>query len=195
MPRLSLSPFVQWILVLCVPFASLITVGRQIYLSSRYGLSTWKGGGMGMFAAADELANRYAKVFLVEPDGNRDPLVQFSPEDMDILSRALEYPTRQNFLRAARQIAQENWIPAYQRRPVLVVDANGQPLSAGAKSFRVMVPSALRSDREEKKPSMEIQFWKIAYNPRTRLVRASLAETYIFRPEELFGPIAEKKGS
>ena len=76
MPRLSFSPFVQWILMLCVPFASLLIVGRQIYLSSRYGLSTWKGGGMGMFAAADELANRYAKVFLVEPDGNRDPLVQ-----------------------------------------------------------------------------------------------------------------------
>src|SRR5438309_7635099 len=105
MPRLARSsPFLQWTLMLCVPFAALVIVGRQVYLSSRYGLSTWKGGGMGMFAAADELSNRYAKVFLVGPDGNRDPLVQLKADDFDVLNRALEYPTRKNFLRAARQI-------------------------------------------------------------------------------------------
>src|SRR5712691_191687 len=109
------SPFMQWMLMLCVPCVAFVIVARQIYLSSRYGLSTWKGGGMGMFAAADERSNRYAEVFLVSPDGNRDPLVQLSSEDFDILNRALEYPTRRNFLRAAGQIALENWIPAYQR--------------------------------------------------------------------------------
>src|SRR5438874_12366901 len=165
MPRLARSsPFLQWTLMLCVPFAALVIAGRQIYLSTRYGLSTWKGGGMGMFAAADELANRYAKVFLVEPDGNRDPLVQLSPEDFDVLNRALEYPIRKNFLRAARQIAQENWIPAYQRRQVLSVNGDGNPIGAGAESYRVMVPSELRPDREEKRSSMEIQFWKINYD-------------------------------
>ena len=143
---------------------------------------------MGMFAAADELANRYAKVFLVESDGNRDPLVQLSPEDMDKLNRALEYPIRKNFLRAARQIAQKNWIPAYQRRPVLTVNANGDPFGASAKSYRVMVASELRADRDEKKSSMEIQFWKISYDPRTRQVRSSLAETFVFSPQELLPP-------
>ena len=183
----------QWALMLCVPFLALLVVGRQVYLSSHYGLSTWKGGGMGMFASADDLASRYAKVFLVAPDGNRDPLIQLSPDDFDVLNRALEYPTRQNFLRAARQIARENWIPAYQRRPVLSVNSDGNPIGAGAKSFRVMVPSDLRSDREEKSPSMEIQFWKIAYDPRTRQVRGSLAKTFVFSPEELFRPAEQNK--
>ena len=150
---------------------------------------------MGMFAAADELANRYAKVFLVESDGNRDPLVQLSPEDMDKLNRALEYPIRKNFLRAARQIARRNWIPAYQRRPVLSVNADGNPIGAGAESYRVMVPSELRPDREEKRSSMEIQFWKINYDPRTRHVRASVAETFVFSSEELFRPDAEQNNS
>lgn len=150
---------------------------------------------MGMFAAADELSNRYAKVFLLGSDGNRDPLVQLPSQDNEVLNRALEYPTRKNFLRAARKIAQENWIPAYQRRPVLVVNVNGEPVSASAKSFRVMVPSELRSDREEKRSSMEIQFWKIAYDPVTRHVRASLAETFVFTAQELFGPDEEWKNS
>jgi hypothetical protein len=33
---------------------------------------------------------------------------------------------------------------------------------------------------------MEIQFWKISYDPRTRNVRAALSETFVFSPEELF---------
>src|ERR1700730_19439062 len=98
------SPFMQWAVVRCVAFAALVIVVSQIYLSSHYGLSTWKGGGMGMFASADELSNGYAKVFLVEPNGDRNPLVQLSSDDADLLNRAHEYPTRKNFLRAARQI-------------------------------------------------------------------------------------------
>jgi hypothetical protein len=179
--------------MLCVPFVSLIIVGRQIYLSSHYGLSTWKGGGMGMFASADELSNRYAKVFLIESSGDRNPLVQLSSDDTDLLNRALEYPTRKNFLRAARQIAQRNWIPAYQRRPVLSINSDGNPIGADAKSYRVMVPSELRSDAEEKRSSIEIQFWKISYDPRTRHVRASLAETFVFSATELSPANVEQK--
>ena len=185
----------RFLLMFCVPFVSLVILGRQLYLSTHYGLSTWKGGGMGMFAAADELANRYAKVFLVDPDGNRDPLVQLTAEDADVLNRALEYPTRKNFLRAARQMAQENWIPAFQRRPVLKVNVNGDPISAGEKSFRLMVPSQLRPESEEKKSSMEIQFWKITYDPHTRDVRASLAATFAFSREELFQRRAAQNNS
>jgi hypothetical protein len=172
--------------MLCVPCVALVVVGRQVYLSTHYGLSTWKGGGMGMFAAADELSNRYAKVFLVHPDGNRDPLVQFTLGDTDALNRALEYPARKNFLRAARQIASENWIPAFQRRPVLRVNGSGDPLNAEDKSFRVMVASPLRPDRPEAK-SLEIQFWKLVYDPQTRHLHGSLAETFVFTAEELFG--------
>jgi hypothetical protein len=181
--------------MLCVPFAALIILGRQVYLSSHYGLSTWKGGGMGMFAAADELTNRYAKIFLVEANGNRDPLVQLSPEDTEVLNRALEYPTRQNFLRAARKIAQGNWIPAYQRRPVLNVNADGNPVGPSAKSYRVMMPSELRPEREGKRSSMEIQFWKLRYDPHAKNVRASLADTFIFSPEELSASGREQNNS
>lgn len=181
--------------MLCVPLVSLGLLGRQIYLSRYYELSTWKGGGMGMFAAADELPNRYAKIFLIDASGDQDPLVQLSPENTEILNRALEYPTRGNFLRAARKIATANWIPAYQRRPVLIVDNNGEPVRTDAKSFRVMVPSSLQSDREEKKSRMEIQFWKIRYDPITRRLYSTLAETFVFTPEELFGLGTERKNS
>lgn len=150
---------------------------------------------MGMFASTDELSNRYAKVFLIQPDGGRNPLVQLSSEDSDVLNRALEYPTRKNFLRAARQIAQRNWIPAYQQRPVLDVNSNGDPVGANAKSYRVMVHSELRPEGEQQKAKMEIQFWKISYDPHTRHVGTHLADTFLFSPQELFGPEAEQNKS
>jgi hypothetical protein len=74
---------------------------------------------------------------------------------------------------------------------VLSINPDGNPIGAGAKSYRVMVPSELRWDTEEKRSSIEIQFWKISYDPRTRHVRASLAETFVFSPEELFRPPEE----
>lgn len=141
---------------------------------------------MGMFASADQLANRYAKIFLIDADGNRNPLVQLTPADNDVLNRALEYPTRDNFLRAARQIASENWIPGFQPRPLLKVNNSGDPVSASEKSYRQMVPSSLPPEGIKKPPSMEVQFWRLAYDPHTRYQRASLSETYIFKPEDLF---------
>ena len=185
----------QRALIFLVPVVALLIVGRQIYLSNKYGLSTWKGGGMGMFAAADELANRYAKVFLVHSDGTRDPLVQLTPANFEVLNRALEYPTRQNFLRAARAIASENWIPAFQRRPVLKVNGNGDPTGTEDKAYRVMVASPLRSEKEESNPSLEIQFWKLSYDPHTRQLRGLPVETYLFSWEELFRARREQQNS
>jgi len=188
------SAFSRWFLTLCVPCVALLVVGRQVYLSMHYGLSAWKGGGMGMFAAADELSNRYAKVFLVQSDGNRDPLVQLTPDDFDVLNRALEYPTRENFRRAAKQIASENWIPAFQRRPLLKVNGKGEPMHAEEKAFRVMVASPLQPEKPETN-GIEIQFWKLTYDPHTRHMHGSLAETFVFSPDELFRPRATRNNS
>jgi hypothetical protein len=125
-------------------------------------------------------------VFLLNEDGDRNPLVQLSPEDLDVLNRALEFPTRERFLRAAKQIAHENWIPGFQARPVLKVNGNGEPVEAMDKSFRQMVISPLRSNERRKAPGLEIQYWKISYDPHTREEHASLSETFVFSPTDLF---------
>lgn len=57
---------------------SLLILGRHIYLSGTHDLSTWKGGGRGMFAGVDGLQKVYTKIFLVNPDSSRNPLRQFS---------------------------------------------------------------------------------------------------------------------
>jgi hypothetical protein len=172
--------------MLCVPFVALVVVGHQVYLSRFHDLSTWKGGGMGMFAANDGPESRYAHIYLVKPDGTRDPLNQFSETEADFVRRALEYPVRSTFLRAARAIAQENWTAMQQRAPVTVFDSRGEPLRAADESFHLMVRYGRSSDSEKRNSSIEVQFWKLFYDPVERRAHVRLAQTFVFKPNELF---------
>lgn len=172
--------------MLCVPFVALVVVGHQIYFSRFRDLSTWKGGGMGMFAANDGPQSRHAKVFLFKPDGTRDPLNQFSETEADLVTRALEYPVRSTFLRAARAIAQENWTPMQQVAPVTVFDSRGEPLRAADESYHLMVRYGRSSDTEKRNWSIEIQFWKYFYDPVKRRAHVRLDQTFVFKPDELF---------
>lgn len=150
---------------------------------------------MGMFAGADGLQNRYAKVFLVEADGSRNPLTQFSADELELLNRALEYPDRNKFLRAAKQIAKENWTAMRQLNPVTIFDARGEPIGNASESFHIMVPYGRRPSAETHKWTIEVQFWKIAYEPVTSLAHSTLTQTFVFKPEELFPPATEQTDS
>jgi hypothetical protein len=191
--------FQRWALTLCIPLVALVVVGRQLYLSRFHDLSTWKGGGMGMFAANDGPQSRYAYVFLVRPDGTRDPLHQFSDSEADFVTRALEYPIRSTFLRAARAIAQENWTPMHQRAPVTVFDSHGEPLRTADDLFHLMVRYGRSSEAEKRNWSIEIQFWKLFYDPVKRRAHVRLDQTFLFKPNELFeqnpeAPIHDESG-
>jgi hypothetical protein len=180
------NAFQRWTLMLCIPCVALVVVGRQLYLSRFRDLSTWKGGGMGMFAANDGPQSRYAHVFLVKPDGTRDPLNQFSESEADFVTRALEYPVRSTFLRAARAIAQENWTPMHQSAPVTVFDSRGEPVRAADESYHLMVRYGRFSDTEKRNWTIEIQFWKLFYDPVKRRAHVRLDQTFVFKPNELF---------
>ena len=46
----------SWIILCAVPAIALAVAARQVYLSRTEDLSTWKGGGLGIFAAAITLS-------------------------------------------------------------------------------------------------------------------------------------------
>src|SRR5262245_4373607 len=87
----------RWLLIGIVPAIMLIVFARQIYLQHTAQLSTWKGGGMGMFAAADGGVTRYAKVFIISPKQGRQPLMRLTPPQQRMLNNALWYPARSSF--------------------------------------------------------------------------------------------------
>src|SRR5437016_14267762 len=110
--------FSLWAPILCIPTVALLVALRQVYLSNYRDLSTWKGGGMGMFAGADAGLNRYTKVFITDGHGKREPLTQLPLDQTKLINRALNYPVRENFLLAAKAISTLDWVANRQRMPV-----------------------------------------------------------------------------
>jgi len=180
-----MTAFWQWALTLCIPIVALLVAGRQIYLNRYHDLTTWKGGGMGMFAGADATLNRYAKVFITDPRGQRQPLTELTPDESDLVKRALNYPVRRNFLIAARAIATMDWIAKRQRMPVALIDSQGKTVGTANESYYLMMPFGTRPRSEKWEWSIQIEYWKLSYDPRTRRAHALLAETFVFKPEEL----------
>ncbi len=56
-----------------------------------------------------------------------------------------------------------------------------------------MVPYGRQSGAEERNWGLQIQFWKMAYNPVTKRAHIVLAETFTFRAEELWPKAAPIK--
>ena len=48
----------RWAMLCAIPLIAILIAARQLYLHTTEDLSTWKGGGMGMFAAADNTISR-----------------------------------------------------------------------------------------------------------------------------------------
>ena len=140
---------------------------------------------MGMFAGADAGLNRYAKVFIADPRGKREPLAQLTPEQIDLIGRALNYPVRRNFLVAARAITTLDWVAKRQRMPVTLIDAQGKNAGSAPDSYYLMVPFGTRPQEEKWKWDLLIEYWKLSYDPVTRHAHAVLAETFVFKPDEL----------
>jgi hypothetical protein len=174
-----------WPLILLIPVVALVVAGTQLYLSTHHDLTTWKGGGMGMFAGADGALNRYAKTFMADGRGKRQPLTQLPPEQTKLINRALNFPTRQNFRLAARAIATTDWVAARERIPVASVDAFGKNAGTTSDSYYMMVPFGPRPPDEKWKWDVQIEYWKMSYDPQTRHAHTVLAETFVFHPDEL----------
>ena len=138
-----------------------------------------------MFAGADATLNRYAKVYLVESRGKRQPLTELTPHQAELVSRALNYPVRGNFLLAAKSIATLDWIAKRQRMPVAQIDSTGKNVGTASDSYYLMMPFGKRPREEKWKWDIHIEYWKLSYDPATRLAHAALVDTFVFRPEEL----------
>ena len=168
-----------------MPIVALVIAAGQVYLSNYHGLAVWKGGGMGMFASMDGQANRFAQLFITQSDGTRQPLTHLLRVQKDAIDNALNYPVRPNFLAVAKSIATIEWASSPERMPVVLIDSKGEPAGRASESYHMMAPFRPRSRDEKWKGNIQIEFWKMSYNPLTRTCHATLAQTFAFTPDEV----------
>ena len=170
----------RWVMVGAVPVVAIAIAARQHYLHATQDLSTWKGGGMGMFAAADNSLERYAKIYLLLPDGHRQPLLRLTEFQERLKRQALWYPNERNFRALADSIRATTWWASTDRVPLNVFDENGQRVRDGTEQYYDLYPAHPRTASEQANWNVEIEYWKASYDAKTREFVAAPARTFTF---------------
>jgi hypothetical protein len=174
-PRMKLS-----LAIALMPAIAVSVALRQAYFHSYYGLSTWKGGGMGMFAGADTAQMRFAKIYLELPDGSRQPIVTPSGRQQALIDDALLYPVRSNFEKIAASMRKTNWQGSDTPVLAIKIDADGNRLGRVGSPFYMLNAFGLRREDNEPNWTLAIEYWNTDYDPVTRVVHARLVDTMRF---------------
>lgn len=161
---------------MAIPVLAVLVAGRQLYLSTYHDLSTWKGGGMGMFASADTLA-RYVRVFIEMPDKRRILINKLTPDQNEMLLNTMYYPSGRNLDTLANSLRQTNFSASRSPNRVTRFDQSGQPLGAGDTSY--IVASARDGKAAGSKLDLPIivELWEFSYDPDGKLLTTALKKT------------------
>jgi hypothetical protein len=164
--------------MLCaIPAIALAVAARQLYLSTTDDLSTWKGGGMGMFAGS-ETNTRYAKVYLTFPNGSRQPLLRLTDKQEELKAQVLFYPSERNLRTLANSIKATTWWASTTRIPLNVFGADGQKARDGSEQLYDLYAAHPRTASEPAEFGVEIEYWKATYDPQTKEYVGALVRTY-----------------
>lgn len=138
--------------------------GRAVYLNAEYDLSTWKGGGMGMFAGADNSSTRYSQVFIEAPDGSRYPLLKLTGKQQRLLDDAHYYPVRENFVPVANSIRATKWADSGPPRPVRLVDSKNELIRETNRTYTLLLPFGERPPGESTNFSIVFENYQLHYH-------------------------------
>ncbi|NNJ73990.1 MAG: hypothetical protein HKP56_02415 [Anderseniella sp.] len=164
------------LLFLAIPTLALLVAGRQLYLSTYHDLSTWKGGGMGMFASADTLA-RYVRVFIETPDQKRILINKLTYEQNDLLLNTMYYPSERNLNTLGASLRQTSFSASREPTQVTRFDQSGNPLAAGSTSYIVASARDDNPAASELDLPIIVELWEFSYDPGDRLLKASPKRT------------------
>lgn len=172
---LFLSPK-NFLLFLAIPTLAILVAGRQLYLSTYHDLSTWKGGGMGMFASADTLA-RYVRVFIEMPDQKRILINKLTAEQNDLLLNTMYYPSERNLAKLGASLRQTRFSASREPNQVTRFDQSGKSLGAGSTSYIVASARDDHASGSELELPIIIELWEFSYDPAGRLLKTSAKKT------------------
>ena len=170
----------RWIMLCVIPCIAILVAARQLYLNRTDDLSTWKGGGMGMFAAADNFT-RYAKIYLLLPDGRRQPLQRLTTPQITLVRQGLWFPRESHFRALVNSIKATRWWASTERVPLNLFDEFGQMVRNGNERYHDLYPAPQRTPSETLNWGVEVEYWKATYDVKTGDLTARLERTFTFK--------------
>ncbi len=174
----------QFVLFALIPLIACAVVARQLYLSKTGTLSTWKGGGMGMFASADNASNRFLRIWMGPPGGEKDLIYDLTNSQRKIYGEGLWYPSRARFEPLARSLKTSNFRGLGTGLPIMKADPTGKELSLTGRSLRLLKATGPRPSTDPLGWGVRIEYWRMRYDPTTRRAKLQLIETYNYPADD-----------
>jgi hypothetical protein len=163
---------------LAVPGLLVVVAFTQLYLAHQHDLSTWKGGGFGMFAAIDAPGNRFVRTTIVTEQGEEwaadvAALERESQAAPSILVRAQSMPDRRALEAVAELVGSEQWVVT-REDPVRVATVAVHPPAGWDDEH---APEALAV------VAVRVEVLRVDFDPVDKSLSAQrLGETYVEIP-------------
>jgi hypothetical protein len=163
---------VERMLIVVIPIVAVAVFVNQLVRHHLYDLSTWKGGGMGMFAAWDRPSRaRFINIYATDVNGERLPITEIGSSIYDLKYQVETEPSPQNFDRLITKLGGTQWFMSDSQQPVYTQNAQGQT------TFIKQQP-VLRvyGSRTAALASIEFEYGEIRYNRNTHTLTPVVVE-------------------
>ena len=170
----------QFILFALIPLIACAVAARQLYLSKTDTLSTWKGGGMGMFASADSADTRVLRIWMGPPGREELFILGLTPRQQKIKSSGIWYPSRSRLEPLARSLQVSKFVGGRDPSPIMKADETGKNFKRTGRETFLLKATGPRPDPDPDPLnwSVRIEYWQMRYDPATRKAKMHLVETY-----------------
>jgi len=180
---MQLNTRVKRLLIGLIPCVAALVAARQWYLSSHSELSTWKGGGMGMFASADSSDTRFLRLFIETDSGAREPIIGLTAKQQQIVERILWFPSDEAFTPLAQSLRQTSFVAPEDGRPLNSFSLTGERIAKLNKQHHLLHANRVKRDGPPPDWTLVCEYYRLTYDPATRVAKFSLVKTLRFGKE------------
>lgn len=146
------------------PLIVLLVLVNQFYRVETHGLSTWQGGGFGMFSSVDSINTRFFKIYL-QIDGTMVP-VKVEDDFNELVTVSRTEPTQENLQQLAAHIHEAIWVQSGNFKFDASVEGHYRPvLEIGRHSATDLPP-----EERIKVDGVQLELWKTRFDSTTNKV-------------------------
>jgi hypothetical protein len=161
-----------------IPSLAVLVALRQGYLSKFDNLSTWKGGGMGMFASADSTDTRFLQMFIEDKDGRREPIIGLSESQTAMMRRILWYPRGPAIEPLAESLRRTRFVASNEPSAVRSFSETGEVLETLERKHYLLHAQGMRPAGQDPDWTLVIEFLRLAYDPAQRKASFERVDTW-----------------
>lgn len=170
----------RFIFFALVPAVACAVAIRQAYLSKFDELSTWKGGGMGMFASADSTDTRFLRFYIEKPDGRREPIIGLTERQKILEQRALWYPRLASIEPLAVSLRRTGFVAANEPSQLWAYADTGEALKPLDRKHYLLRANLPRPGADDPDWTLVIESYRVSYDPTTKRAGYKLVKSWNF---------------